>query len=126
MRKSGRATKSQIDYSNLHMHLPASVDRWSHVIAARKQSGQIKPDQFARKQPHELTTEWIHGPDGMLEPFVVETPDGLGMRMPKRDITVTEIADLIGALFSLVSTGRDSCVDSSFYCRDQDPRRRSK
>ncbi|GAA5971134.1 hypothetical protein JCM3765_004702 [Sporobolomyces pararoseus] len=96
IRKSGRATKSQIDYSNLHMHLPASVDRWSHVIAARTASGQIKPDQFKRKKPEELTMEWIYGEEGMLEPFVVETPDGLGMSMPKRDITVGEIAELIG------------------------------
>ncbi|GAA5994805.1 hypothetical protein JCM5350_001883 [Sporobolomyces pararoseus] len=96
VRKSGRATKSQIDYSNLHMHLPASVDRWSHVIAARTASGQIKPDQFKRKKPEELTMEWIYGEEGMLEPFVVETPEGLGMSMPKREITVGEIAELIG------------------------------
>lgn len=42
--------------------------------------------------------EWIYGEEGMLEPFVVETPEGLGMSMPKRDITVGEIAELIGEL----------------------------
>ncbi|GAA5871428.1 hypothetical protein JCM16303_000751 [Sporobolomyces ruberrimus] len=96
VRKSGRATKSQIDYSNLHSHLPASVDRWTHVIAARTATGHIKPDKFKRKKAEELTMEWIYGEEGMLEPFVVETPEGLGMSMPKRDISVGEIAELIG------------------------------
>ncbi|GAA5909279.1 [Histone H3]-lysine-36 demethylase [Sporobolomyces salmoneus] len=97
VRKSGRSTKSQIDYANLNEHLPASVDRWSHVISARTASGQIKPDRFERKKPSDLTLDWIYGEEGMLEPFVVESPEGLGMSMPRRDITVGEIAELIGS-----------------------------
>jgi len=47
--------------------------------------------------------DWVYGENGMLEPFVVEKPEGLGMSMPRRDISVGEIAELIGALlfFSL-------------------------
>ncbi|GAA5935515.1 [Histone H3]-lysine-36 demethylase [Sporobolomyces koalae] len=101
VRKSARATKSQLDYSNLHMHLPASADRWSHVISARVASGQIKPDRFERKLAQDLTLEWVYGREGMTEPFVVERPEGLGMSMPRRDITVGEIAELIGPQTSL-------------------------
>ncbi|GAA5889444.1 hypothetical protein JCM5296_006363 [Sporobolomyces johnsonii] len=96
-RKSSRSTRTQhLDYANLNEHLPASADRWSKVIAAREESGQIRPDGFRRMKPDEVTDEWVYGENGMLEPFVVEEPEGLGMRMPRRDIPVKEIAELVG------------------------------
>ncbi|GAA6059125.1 hypothetical protein JCM10212_003872 [Sporobolomyces blumeae] len=95
-RKSNRATRQLLDYSNLNAHLPASVDRWSSVIHARTASGQIKPDALERKRMVDITDEWVYGDEGMKEPFVVEVPEGLGMRMPRSDITVAEIAQLIG------------------------------
>ncbi|GAA5955986.1 hypothetical protein JCM21900_002639 [Sporobolomyces salmonicolor] len=96
-RKSSRSTRTQhLDYANLNEHLPASADRWTKVIASREESGQIRPDGFRRMKPEEVTDEWVYGENGMLEPFVVEEPEGLGMRMPRRDIPVKEIAELVG------------------------------
>lgn len=36
------------------------------------------------------------GGEGMMEPFVVESPEGLGMEMPKAGISVRVVADLVG------------------------------
>lgn len=38
------------------------------------------------------------GGEGMMEPFVVESPEGLGMEMPKAGISVRVVADLVGEL----------------------------
>jgi F-box/leucine-rich repeat protein 10/11 len=45
----------------------------------------------------EVTVEWLEeDEDAMMEPFVVEKPDGLGMKMPPSDFTVEELAQLVG------------------------------
>ncbi|GAA5993296.1 hypothetical protein JCM10908_001418 [Rhodotorula pacifica] len=36
------------------------------------------------------------GGEGMMEPFVVESPEGLGMEMPRAGISVRVVADLVG------------------------------
>lgn len=59
---------------------------------------------------HELAKEgdeWVYGEQGMMEPFVVEHEDGLGLQMPPRSITVKEVAELVGACSLL-----DSVVDA--------------
>ena len=35
-------------------------------------------------------------PHAMEEPIVIETPEGLGMKMPLVDLTVADIADILG------------------------------
>lgn len=125
-RKSVRSTRSKIDYSNLNQHLPASVDRWITTIETRTRSGQIVSGFDARETEagqwrpgggwrkfadgHELDRmgdEWIYGSassetaaapggSGMVEPFVVERPEGLGMEMPRTGISVRVVADLVG------------------------------
>ena len=45
----------------------------------------------------DLTLEWLNtDPKAMTEPIIIEQPDGLGMRMPPGDITVSEIAEIVG------------------------------
>lgn len=44
----------------------------------------------------QLTDEWLAGPQGMQEPFWVEKPEGLGMKMPHGDMTVGEVAEVVG------------------------------
>ncbi|GAA6007354.1 [Histone H3]-lysine-36 demethylase [Rhodotorula paludigena] len=110
LRKSSRTTRAQnIDYANLDQHLPASVDRWIKTIDAREHSGQIV-DAFRAasdggggfrmfRDGRELAKEgdeWVYGEQGMMEPFVVEHEDGLGLQMPPRSITVKEVAELVG------------------------------
>lgn len=50
-RKSSRVASSaaaQVDYGNLHAHLPAHADRWAKAIAPRVKSGEIKDGVQAR------------------------------------------------------------------------------
>lgn len=60
------------------------------------QNKPIKPDTFKRMEGSEVTLEWLESdPTAMREPIVIENPEGLGMEMPK-DITVSEIAEILG------------------------------
>jgi hypothetical protein len=45
----------------------------------------------------ELTQDWLdNDPTAMVEPIIIEEPDGLGMRMPPPTLTVPEIATTLG------------------------------
>jgi hypothetical protein len=45
----------------------------------------------------DVSLEWIDSdPDALKEPIVIETPDGLGMKMPGSDFTVQDVAETIG------------------------------
>lgn len=60
------------------------------------QGKTIKPDPFKRMDGADVTVEWLEtDPSAMREPIVIETPDGLGLKMPE-DITVAQIAETLG------------------------------
>lgn len=45
----------------------------------------------------DLGLEWLENDeDAMKEPIVVEDPEGLGMKMPDADFTVSDVADIVG------------------------------
>jgi F-box/leucine-rich repeat protein 10/11 len=45
----------------------------------------------------DLRLEWLETDDSaMREPIVVETPEGLGMKMPPNDFTVDDVVELVG------------------------------
>lgn len=45
----------------------------------------------------EVSLTWLEqDEDAMREPIVIEKPDGLGMKMPSEDITIEEIAEIVG------------------------------
>ncbi|BGP17296.1 JmjC domain-containing histone demethylation protein 1 [Rhodosporidiobolus nylandii] len=106
-RKSERSTRAKhIDYANLDQHLPASAEKWAKVIEARTKAGKIVDGfeaggegggpAFRRMRAEELTDEWVYGEEGFKEPFVVEEPEGLGMKMPPTTTTVRDVAELVG------------------------------
>jgi hypothetical protein len=56
----------------------------------------IRSDPFKRIEGSEVTVEWLDtDPSAMREPFVIESPEGLGLEMPE-NITVQEIAEILG------------------------------
>lgn len=57
---------------------------------------QVVEGQFKTFKGKELTDEWIWSGVGFLEPFVVEEEEGLGMKMPSRDMGIQEIATVVG------------------------------
>jgi F-box/leucine-rich repeat protein 10/11 len=94
-RKSSRK-RTQLDYANLHAGIdPASANgsKWVAIIDTKP----IQPDNFRRLQGSDLNIDWLEqDPEALKEPIVIETPDGLGMRMPDSDFTVAKVAEVVG------------------------------
>jgi len=45
----------------------------------------------------EVTMDWLHNDEtAMTEPFVIESPEGLGMKMPPPSFTVSDVARVVG------------------------------
>lgn len=57
----------------------------------------ILKESFKRMHGSTLTTEWLDSdPTAMTEPIIIEQPDGLGMEMPDKKLTIGQIADTLG------------------------------
>jgi len=87
-----------LDYANLHAGLDASStdgSKWIRVIETK----DIQPDAFKRVQGSEVNSDWLEqDPDALREPIVIEKPDGLGMRMPDKGLTVADVSEIVGPL----------------------------
>ncbi|KAJ7231465.1 jumonji superfamily protein [Mycena haematopus] len=78
---------------NLNLGLASDPSRWMRML----ENKTFKPDKFKRMHGSEVTVEWLEEDEGaMMEPIVVEKPDGLGMKMPPSDFTVEDVAELVG------------------------------
>jgi hypothetical protein len=55
------------------------------------------PDSFRRMNGSDIGLEWILSDENaMKEPIVVENPEGLGMKMPGKEMTVRDVAREVG------------------------------
>lgn len=91
-RKSSRK-RTHLDYANLDSGLQSDPNRWTRMLEGKK----IKDDNFQRKQGNDVGLEWLESDDSaMREPFVVETPEGLGMKMPDDDFSIEDVAEVVG------------------------------
>jgi hypothetical protein len=69
------------------------VNKWIAIAESKKYS----PDTFKRLNGSDIGLEWIlRDENAMKEPVVVEDPEGLGMKMPSKDLTVRDIANEVG------------------------------
>jgi hypothetical protein len=69
------------------------VNKWVAIAESKKYS----PDTFKRLNGSDIGLEWIlRDESAMKEPIVVEDPEGLGMKMPSKDLTVRDIANEVG------------------------------
>jgi len=90
-RKSSRK-RTQRDYANLNSGLGSDSNRWIRMLETK----EIKKDLFKRFKGSELE-EWLERDDNaLLEPIVIENPEGLGMTMPPNTLTVEDVAEMIG------------------------------
>lgn len=81
------------------------MSRWLRML----QGKAIKPDPFKRMAGSEVTVEWIESdPTAMTEPIVVQSPDGLGMRMP-HGLTVSDVTDALGESTPVEVIGQSIC-----------------
>jgi hypothetical protein len=108
-RKSNRK-RARLDYANIEAGLPSDQsdpNRWMHVIRDKT----IHPDTFRRVKGEDLSREWLEqDPLAMTEPIVIENAEGLGMRMPGKEFTVSNVAELVGPDTPVEVMGEYSCV----------------
>ena len=101
-RKSARK-KTQRDYAGLHnVGAEAGPDKWLRILENKKVSG----DPFRRMKGSEVGTEWLESDESaMREPIVIESPEGLGMKMPPKSFTVADVAEVVGEDFPVEVIG---------------------
>lgn len=95
-RKSTRNNKSnQLNYANLNEHLQPDPNRFYNVV----QSKRIETEHGFKvfEDGHGLTLDWVlNHPESMTEPLIIKEKTGLGMRVPSENITVTQVAQIVG------------------------------
>lgn len=101
-RKSARK-KTQRDYAGLHnTGSEAGPHKWLRMLEGKKISG----DPFRRMKGAEVGVEWLESDESaMREPIVIETTEGLGMKMPPKSFTVTDVAEAVGEDFPVEVIG---------------------
>ena len=119
-RKSSRK-RTQRDYANLNSGLGSDPKRWLRLLETK----EIKKDPFKRLQGSELESWLEEDEDALREPIIIEQPEGLGMKMPPRDLTVEHVAEYIGEDTPLEVIGKplisivypSPCADFLRRCR---------
>ncbi|CAG8493840.1 11012_t:CDS:2 [Diversispora eburnea] len=89
VRKSLRE-HSRVNYADLDNGLTGNPYKWKRVIDTKTFS---RP-KFPKIRGEHLTLDWVQW-HGLEEPIIIEKPDGLDMKMPPRDITVSNIAEAV-------------------------------
>lgn len=91
-RKSSRI-KTQRDYASLDSGISFDPARWLRILQEKRTDG----DPFRRMYGGDLRLSWLDEDEmAMREPIVIEKPEGLEIKMPSSDLTVNEIAELVG------------------------------
>ncbi|KAI0065496.1 jumonji protein [Artomyces pyxidatus] len=91
-RKSTR-NKAVRDYAHMHTGVASDSSKWAQMLE-HKSFGK---DNFRRMEGSQLSQEWLdNDPTAMTEPVLVEEPQGLGMKMPDRNLSVDDIAEIMG------------------------------
>ena len=91
-RKSARK-KTQRDYAGLNSGNESDPSRFLRMMEGKV----IKKDPFKRMKGSEVGIEWLETDESaMKEPIVVETEEGLGMKMPPPGFTVDDVVEALG------------------------------
>lgn len=91
-RKSARK-KTQRDYAGLNAGQETDPNRWLRMMEGKT----IKKDPFRRMKGSEVGIEWLENDENaMKEPIVIESVEGLGMKMPPSEFTVDDVAESLG------------------------------
>ncbi|KAI0362800.1 Clavaminate synthase-like protein [Trametes cingulata] len=91
-RKSARK-KTQRDYAGLNAGQEADPSRFLRMMEGKV----IKRDPFKRMKGSEVGVEWLENDENaMKEPIVVESEEGLGMKMPAAGFSVDDVVEALG------------------------------
>ncbi|KAJ3394422.1 JmjC domain-containing histone demethylation protein 1 [Entophlyctis sp. JEL0112] len=95
-----RDTRTMIDYNERDRAGSFAEDE--HKYAKMLLTKRFVKSKFPYVNGHAVTLDWLRM-TGFKEPFLVECPDGLDMKMPPSTLTVDQVAD---------SCGRDKIVET--------------
>ena len=90
IRKSSRrrTTRDIVD-----QHTESDSNKWLKMLEGKP----ILKDPFKRMKGEDVCLTWLEqDPHAMEEPIVIETPEELGMKMPLEELTVVDIAAILG------------------------------
>lgn len=90
IRKSDRQ-HTKLNYADMNEGLTGDEKIWEKIITSK----QFAVDPFKRCKGDQVNIDLIRR-EGLNEPIVFPDPTGLDMAMPRHDITVRDIADLVG------------------------------
>jgi F-box and leucine-rich repeat protein 10/11 len=109
-RKSARK-RTQRDYADLHTGVESDPNRWLRML----QGKAIDHADFKRMDGQDVNLAWLEQDEkAMQEPIIIENPEGLGMKMPSSDLTVQDVAEVIGETTQVEVIGEVQCSSSSF------------
>lgn len=74
-------------------HTESDSNKWLKMLEGKP----ILKDPFPRVKGEDVCLAWLEqDPHAMEEPIVIEAPEGLGMKMPLAELTVADIAVILG------------------------------
>ncbi|KAJ3400701.1 JmjC domain-containing histone demethylation protein 1 [Chytriomyces hyalinus] len=100
-----RETRTMIDYNEA-----TSLAQDEHKYAKLLRAKRFAPNRFPYVNGDTVSLEWLRC-TGMRDPFLIEDPEGLDMRMPPASLTVDQVAD---------ACGRDMIVEAMEVLSQQD------
>src|ERR1700722_14012038 len=105
-RKSSRK-RTQQDYANLNSGLQSDPSRWMRLLDSKI----VAEANFKRMHGSGVSLNWLNSDDSaMREPIIIESPDGLGMKMPPPTFTVRDVAEIVGEDAPVEVIGKESLV----------------
>ncbi|KAI0798128.1 JmjC domain-containing histone demethylation protein 1 [Abortiporus biennis] len=91
-RKSTRKRVTR-DYTGMNSGNESDPHKYMKML----QGKHIKPHNFKSMKGSDLTVEWLeHDESAMREPVLIESPEGLGMKMPPKEFQVRDVAEALG------------------------------
>ena len=90
----------------------SDYNKWLRMLEGKP----ILKESFKRMEGEDVCLTWLdQDSQAMEEPIVIETPEGLGMEMPPKGLTIAGIADTLGETTPIEVIGLSlmtSCVIS--------------
>lgn len=88
-----KSSRKRITRDFADQHTESDSSKWLKMLEGKP----ILKETFKRMKGEEVCLAWLEqDPHAMEEPVVVETPEGLEMKMPHEELTVADVADILG------------------------------
>lgn len=92
VRKSSRKRATR-DFFDQDMAAEPGANKWLKMLDGKP----MLKDSFKRMRGEDVCLAWVEqDPHAMEEPIIIETPEGLGMKMPPVELTVADISETLG------------------------------